>query len=99
MKFHSEIVTELGLTEEEVAEGTFYKGEGCIHCNNTGYKGRTGLYEVLPVTPRIRSLILDRAPTSEIKKTAVENFSVVRSSGEAQEGDHLRRRGAQGNRA
>jgi type IV pilus assembly protein PilB len=77
VEFHSEIVTELGLTEEEVGEGTFVKGQGCIHCNNTGYKGRTGLYEVLPVTPRIRSLILDRAPTSEIKKTAVEEGMIT----------------------
>jgi type IV pilus assembly protein PilB len=77
VEFHSEILAELGLTDEEVTEGTFYKGQGCIHCNNTGYKGRTGLYEVLPVTPRIRNLILDRAPTSEIKKAAVEEGMIT----------------------
>jgi type IV pilus assembly protein PilB len=72
IEYHKEIVAELGLTDEEVENTTFYKGQGCIHCNNTGYKGRTGVYEVLPVTPAVRTLILDRAPTSEIKRVAVE---------------------------
>ncbi len=77
VEYHSEIAAELGLAEEEVKEGEFYKGRGCIHCNNTGYKGRTGLYEVLPVTPAIRDLILDRAPTSEIKRVGVSEGMVT----------------------
>jgi type IV pilus assembly protein PilB len=52
----------------------FYEGKGCIDCNNTGYKGRQGAFEVMPVTPAIRDLILDRAPTSEL-------LTVARSEG------------------
>jgi type IV pilus assembly protein PilB len=77
VEYHKEIIAELGLTEEEVESTTFYKGQGCIHCNNTGYKGRTGVYEVLPVSPAIRNLILDRAPTNEIKRVGVEEGMVT----------------------
>ncbi|MBN1503442.1 MAG: type IV-A pilus assembly ATPase PilB [Candidatus Eisenbacteria bacterium] len=70
VKLHPEIVRELGMTEEEVHDHVFYEGKGCIECNNTGYKGRQGAFEVMPVTPAIRDLILDRAPTSEILNQA-----------------------------
>ncbi len=51
---------------------TLYKGKGCEHCANTGYRGRLGLYEVLEVTDSIRELILNKAPTSEIKKVGIK---------------------------
>ena len=70
VKLHPEILRELGLTEEDCANNTFYEGKGCIECNNTGYKGRQGAFEVMPVTPAVRDLILDRAPTSEILNQA-----------------------------
>ncbi len=71
IKIHPEVVRELGLAEEDVRKGGFYEGKGCVDCNNTGYKGRMGVYEVFPVTSKIRDLILDRASTSGIKKQAV----------------------------
>jgi len=77
VEYHEETIAALGLTEEDLKEGTFYKGQGCVHCNNTGYKGRTGLYEVLPVTPAVRDLILEKAPTSEIKRVAVQEGMVT----------------------
>lgn len=77
VEFHSEIISELGLTDEDLAEGKFVKGRGCVHCNNTGYKGRTGVYEVLPVTGAIRDLVLDRASTSAIKDVGVEEGMVT----------------------
>jgi len=43
-----------------------------VDCNNTGYRGRLGVYEVMPISPKVRDLILDRAPTSQIKKVAVD---------------------------
>jgi type IV pilus assembly protein PilB len=49
---------------------TVYRGKGCNKCGGTGYAGRQGLYEVMPVTPAIRDLILDRAATNEIQQTA-----------------------------
>jgi type IV pilus assembly protein PilB len=42
-----------------------------VDCNNTGYKGRQGVYEVMAVSPGLRDLILDRAPASQIKKLAM----------------------------
>jgi MSHA biogenesis protein MshE len=47
----------LRLDEEEVAEATFYRGEGCAECNNTGYRGRVGLYELMEVDPEVRDAI------------------------------------------
>ncbi len=49
---------------------TFYEGIGCIECNGTGYKGRMAICELLDLTDRIRELILEKRPTSEIKKAA-----------------------------
>jgi type IV pilus assembly protein PilB len=49
-----------------------FKGKGCDQCNGSGYSGRQGLYEVMPVTPEIREQILDRASTAEIQKLAIK---------------------------
>ena len=49
------------------------RGAGCIKCRGTGYRGRTGVFEVLPITPRIGKLIADRAPSVEIKKEALND--------------------------
>jgi len=48
-----------------------YRGAGCRHCQGTGYRGRQGIFEVLVVSDEIRSLILHRAPSHEIRKVAV----------------------------
>ncbi|MEN3045153.1 MAG: ATPase, T2SS/T4P/T4SS family [Candidatus Hydrothermales bacterium] len=50
----------------------FYRGKGCEKCFRIGYKGRTGLFEVMPITKKIRELILKKAPTFEIEKAALE---------------------------
>ncbi|MDD5626800.1 MAG: GspE/PulE family protein [Patescibacteria group bacterium] len=49
----------------------FYRGRGCAQCNNTGYKGRLGIFEVLEVSEAIQSLATKRAPTEEIEKQAI----------------------------
>ncbi|MBU8870068.1 MAG: type IV-A pilus assembly ATPase PilB [Gemmatimonadales bacterium] len=64
----SEAKQDLGLPPEAKA----FKGKGCDKCSGTGYSGRQGLYEVMPITPPLRELILDRASTSEIRHKAVE---------------------------
>jgi type IV pilus assembly protein PilB len=51
---------------------TFYEGIGCIECGGTGYKGRTAICELLDLSDHIRELILEKRPTSEIKKAARE---------------------------
>ena len=48
----------------------FYEGGGCIECGGTGYKGRTAICELLDLSDRIREMILERKPSSEIKKAA-----------------------------
>ena len=60
------------ITQEQVKNATVFDKAGCPVCNHTGYKGRMGVYEVLPMTPKIRQMILDEADTYAIKSTAVE---------------------------
>lgn len=69
---HPEALTELGATEEWAAKITFRKGKGCEGCNGSGYSGRQGLFEVMPVTSAISSRILDRASTEAIREKAKE---------------------------
>src|ERR671930_566700 len=63
---------ESGLDPSLEFTHTFYEGIGCIECGGTGYKGRSAICELLDLTDRIREMILERRPTSEIKKTARE---------------------------
>jgi type IV pilus assembly protein PilB len=72
----------IGFTEEEASNLVIYAGKGCNKCNNTGYKGRIGLYEVMPVSPTIRDMILANSPASQIRNTAIEEGMVsLRQSG------------------
>ena len=73
IKLHPEVIRELGLTDADVQKGGFVEGKGCLDCNNTGYKGRCGVYEVFPMSPKIRDQVLDRASTSDVKKQAVSD--------------------------
>ena len=71
LKLHPEVLRELGLSDEAARNESFKEGKGCVDCNNTGYKGRVGVYEVMPMSPRIRDQILDRSSVAAIKKQAV----------------------------
>src|SRR5574341_1098067 len=58
------------------------KGRGCEKCNNTGYKGRVGLYEVMEITEELRELILVGASSLELRRKAVEEGMItLRGSG------------------
>ncbi len=82
VKLHAEVLRELGIPEDEARKAAFKEGKGCVDCNNTGYKGRLGVYEVMPVSPKIRDMILDRSSTSTIKKQAVtEGMLTLRMDG------------------
>jgi type IV pilus assembly protein PilB len=71
-----------GYTAEEVKTVKIYHGKGCTTCNKGGYKGRTGLYEVMEVTDELRELILVGASALELKKKAVElGMITLRRSG------------------
>jgi len=53
-----------------IKKGPFYKGKGCEYCNNTGYRGRMGILETLPIDDRIREMIIEGATSEDIKKYA-----------------------------
>ena len=61
----------LGVELDEAKEITFFKGAGCDTCEDTGYKGRQGLYEVMSMSPPLRVLVLKGASTAEIQEQAV----------------------------
>ncbi len=61
----------LGVPREEIDGFTTYKGKGCSICSNTGYKGRIGLYEVMPLWDDLKELVLSRASSLDIKKGAI----------------------------
>jgi type II secretory ATPase GspE/PulE/Tfp pilus assembly ATPase PilB-like protein len=65
-----EMLTESALDPGLVDQYQFYEGGGCIECGGTGFKGRTAICELMDLTDRIRDMILDRRPTSEIKRAA-----------------------------
>jgi type IV pilus assembly protein PilB len=58
---------ELGLTPADVKDKSFYYGRGCNRCNNTGYKGRTGIFEIMIFNDEIRELIMNHASTSLLR--------------------------------
>ena len=60
----------VGADRRLAATHVFYEGAGCIECGGTGYKGRTAICELLDLSDHIREMILERRPTSEIKKVA-----------------------------
>jgi type II secretory ATPase GspE/PulE/Tfp pilus assembly ATPase PilB-like protein len=55
----------------------FYKGEGCEECGYKGYTGRLGIYEVLPVTEKIRSMISDKSSSEEIQDVAIKEGMIT----------------------
>jgi type IV pilus assembly protein PilB len=72
MRYSDEQLEASGLDLKEWRGFTFYEGEGCIECAGTGFKGRTAIHELLDLTDRIRELILEKKPTSEVRRAARE---------------------------
>ena len=65
-----EILDDLELTSEQVRGHRFYRGAGCEICNNTGYKGRCGLFELMIMTNDLRDLIMGNAQADELRALA-----------------------------
>ncbi len=65
-----ELLTESALDPNLASTHQFFEGAGCIECGGTGFKGRTAICELMDLTDRIRDMILERRPTSEIKRAA-----------------------------
>jgi type IV pilus assembly protein PilB len=66
------VLRQLGLTPSEIAGRPFYYGKGCPNCNQTGYRGRKGLFELMIVSEPIRELINQRAPSGVMRARALE---------------------------
>ena len=82
IKIAPEALVNIGFTKEESDTVNIYKGKGCNRCKNTGYKGRVGLYEVMPITNTLRSLIFNGASAAELRNTAIqEGMITLRQSG------------------
>jgi type IV pilus assembly protein PilB len=82
IKVHAQLLIDLGVPPDEVKSFSTFKGKGCPICSNTGYKGRVGLYEVMPMKDEVKELILARASTSETKKEAMRlGMKTLRQSG------------------
>jgi len=76
------ILRQIGLSVHDIGEKNFYYGTGCEQCNQTGYRGRKGIYELLDITEPIRELITQRAPSVVIRQKAIElGMSTLRADG------------------
>jgi type IV pilus assembly protein PilB len=81
-KYSPQELTEAGLDPAVWSAVTLVEGAGCLECSGTGFHGRTAICELLDLTDRIREMIVDRRPTSEIKRIAREEGMItLRESG------------------
>ncbi|MBV9608268.1 MAG: type II/IV secretion system protein [Acidobacteria bacterium] len=72
VQYPPEVLEQSGLKAQEWAHVPFYEGQGCIECGGTGFRGRTAIHELLDLSDRIREMILEKRPTSEIRRAARE---------------------------
>ncbi len=73
---------QLGFSEKDAHAVTCYRGKGCPACNNSGYRGRIALYEIMPVGADIKEMVLEGASADELKKTAIRfGMKTLRMSG------------------
>ncbi len=72
VRIPDEFLEESGLEPDGLRDFPFYQGKGCPSCNFTGYRGRTGVFELLEISDRIRELILEKRTAAEIKRVAKE---------------------------
>jgi len=67
-----EQLMEVALRPEDVGDRVFYYGKGCDYCNNTGYRGRMGIYELMVMDDALRELIMNKASTSVLRREAIK---------------------------
>ncbi len=81
-KVDSDFLASVGFPVERLVEGTLYEPDGCEECRGTGFKGRTGVYELIVITDALRPLIVSRASSNEIKAVALrEGIHTLRDDG------------------
>jgi len=72
----------VGLDKSMLNGNEIFKGKGCSHCRNTGYHGRTGIFELIPMSRGIRGLVYENANEDEIRQKAMdEGMATLRDSG------------------
>ena len=82
VQYAPEILKESGLDPTEWSKVPFFEGAGCLECSGSGYRGRSAITELLDLSDHIREMIINRRPTSEIKRVAKEEgMSFLRDSG------------------
>jgi type IV pilus assembly protein PilB len=81
-KVSPKVLAGLGISPEEIDGLQVFRGKGCPICNGTGYKGRIGLYEVMPVMDELKELVLSRASNFDLKKKAISlGMKTLRQAG------------------
>ena len=76
------MLSKLGIDPERLQNCPIFQATGCAQCKQTGYRGRTGIYEWLCLTEEIRELVLSRAPSLLIRRKAVDQgMQTLRESG------------------
>jgi len=77
-----EALAEVGASDNALSPAAFRRGAGCDSCRNTGYLGRTAIYEMMVMNDEIRQLIMDRAPGTTLKRAALANgMQTLRANG------------------
>ena len=71
-----DLLFELGMSPEDAKKKKFFRGAGCDVCNNTGYKGRVGLFELMMLNDEMREMIMKNASTDELRRCA-QNYGMV----------------------
>ena len=72
IEVEEEVLIDLGMTQEQIADANLMKGAGCRRCNDTGYKGRIALYEVMDVNDDIKEYVLQGYSAMELKREAIK---------------------------
>ncbi len=71
IRVSSDLLFELGMEREHLGDRKFFRGSGCDACNNTGYKGRVGLFELMVLNDTIRDMVMGNKSTDEIREQAI----------------------------
>ncbi len=81
VSYEDEYLVESGLDPAQWRDFEFWEGRGCMECSGTGFRGRTAIHELLDLTEKIREMILERRPVSEIKRSArADGMTFLRQS-------------------
>jgi type IV pilus assembly protein PilB len=77
-----QVLIDIGVRPEDIGKFTPFRGEGCTQCGGAGFRGRSALYEVMPLSDELRDMILSGGSERDIKRTAVSlGMSTLRMSG------------------